>query len=185
MSKPKILTIAASFRTPSLNKELISIASKELVKGAIVTDLAYAQCDAPTYQRVDDALPKGAKLLADSLLAHDGFVIASPEYNWSIPGGLKNLIDWLSVDPRKPLDGKVALLMCASPSSRGGVIGLNQLRTALQVLGCWVYPHLISIGNAPEQMKNGALAKAKEQKYLSNCVTHFVEATNALTHARD
>lgn len=183
MSKPKILTIAASFRPDSLNKALVTIADKELKTLASVTDLPYAQCDSPTYKDTDSTLPEGAKRLADALLAHDGFVLATPEYNWSIPGGLKNLIDWLSVDPRDPLAGKVALLMCASPSSRGGISGLQQLRTALQVLGCWVYPHMISIGNAKEQMHAGALAKTKDQHYLSTCLREFVKATGAL-HAR-
>lgn len=180
MSQPNILTLAASFRSDSLNKELLAIASGELARTARLTELDYEQLDAPNYKGVDGALPKGAKLFADALLKHEGLVLAAPEYNWSIPGGLKNLIDWLSVDRREPLKGKVALLMCASTSSRGGVSGLQHLRITLQVLGCWVYPHVISIGTAKEQMHGGKLVNPKEQQYLAECIHDFVRATEAL-----
>ncbi len=181
MTKPKIITLAASFRgEKSLNQQLLTITRKALEADADLTDITYADCDGPTYKDNGETLPKGAKLLADALLAHDGIVIATPEYNWSIPGGLKNLVDWLSVDKRGPLNGKVALLMCASTSSRGGISGLQQLRTALQVLGCWVYPHLVSIGSAHEHMKNVELAKQADRQYLSDSVRDFLRATEAL-----
>ena len=184
MSGAKILTLAASFREPSLNKQLLALAQQDLqTAGATITEASYGTFDSPSYKAMNEPLPQGAQLFADRLLAHDGIVMAVPEYNWSIPGGLKNLIDWLSVDPRAPLNGKVALLMCASPSSRGGIMGLSQLREVLQVLGCWVYPQLIGIGKADAQLKPQGLTKQADQEHLTRCVTDFVRATNALKHA--
>lgn len=180
----KLLALAASYREPSLNKQLLAMAVSAAEKaGAIVTRVDYPSCEAPLYkgEEMVDTLPAGAEHLSALLRTHDGLLLATPEYNWSIPGGLKNLIDWLSVDPRAPLNNKTALLMCATPSMRGGVSGLQQLRTPLEVLGCWVYPQLIGIGRAPEQLRGDHLAREADQQHLNFCVTDFVRATHALT----
>ena len=184
MTRPtRLIALAASFRKPSLNQQLLALAMGGLVtNGADVTELDYTACDAPTYKALDEPLPQGARYLADALLSHDGIVLAVPEYNWSIPGGLKNLIDWLSVDPRAPLKGKVALLLCASPSARGGIMGLSQLRDVLQVLGCWVYPQLIGIGKADVQLKETGLTKAADQEHLNQSVNDFLHTVNRLRH---
>jgi NAD(P)H-dependent FMN reductase len=126
---PKLLALAASTRHDSLNKKLLAFATKDAQKaGAEVTTMDYAECDASLYRNDEaQAFPEGAKRLSDAVAAHDGIILASPEYNWSMPGSLKNLIDWLSVAKPMPLKGKSALLLCASPSVRGGILGLNQL----------------------------------------------------------
>ena len=186
MSAVRILTLAASLREPSLNKKLLALAQHPLkAAGARITEVEYANFDAPIYSATTKTLPQGAARFADALLAHDGIVVAVPEYNWSIPGGLKNLIDWVSIDDRNPFAGKVALLMCASPSSRGGIMGLSQLREVLQVLGCWVYPQIIGIGKADGQLTPDGLTKAADQEHFTRSVTNFVRATNALVHAYD
>lgn len=177
MSKPKLLALAASTRPDSLNKRLLALAVTEAEKiGATVTVLDYAQCDAPLYQGEDTTtLPAGAKRLSEALQAHDGLLLASPEYNWSIPAALKNLIDWLSIDPAAPLKGRGALLMCASPSIRGGILGLNQLSLPLAHLGMYVYPHLIAMGDAQTQL--AANTAGKDHLFLQQCVTDFVRVT--------
>jgi NAD(P)H-dependent FMN reductase len=175
----KLLALAASYRDNSVNKKLLAIASTEAEKaGATITTIAYADCDTPTYRNEDgQPFPEGAKRLSDALHAHHGLILASPEYNWSIPGSLKNLIDWLSVDKSAPLKGKSALLLCASPSVRGGILGLNQLSLPLAHLGVYVYPHLIAIGNAASELTPEGIASAKDNKFLATCVTDFVRVT--------
>jgi NAD(P)H-dependent FMN reductase len=177
----KLLALAASSRTESLNRSLLALAIKEAERaGATITMLDYATCDAPLYRDEAGAtLPAGAQVLSAALRAHDGLILASPEYNWSIPGELKNLIDWLSTDPTMPLNGRTALLLCATPSSRGGIIGLQQLSVPLEHLGMWVYPRLIGIGGADAQLQHGVLCDPKDQQYLASCVTDFVARTNA------
>ena len=179
----KLLGIAASYRTPSLNRQLLEAAVVLAeTDGAEVTLRDYAAYDAPLYRGEEPGteLPKGARLLSDDMLGHDGMLLAAPEYNWSIPGGLKNLIDWLSVDSRQPLTGKTALLMCASPSARGGVTGLQHLRTSLEVLRLWIYPQMICIGRAHEQLRDGHLASDADRTHLSKSVVDFLRATAAL-----
>jgi chromate reductase, NAD(P)H dehydrogenase (quinone) len=176
----KLLALAASIRADSVNKKLLTIAVALAQKaGAEVTVMDYAECDAPLYHGEDKpTLPESVKRLSDALKTHDGLLLASPEYNWSMPGALKNLIDWLSVDKTAPLKGRGALLMCASPSIRGGILGLNQLSLPLSHLGMHVYPHLIAIGDAKAQLGATEINNAKDQKFLSDCVTDFVRVTN-------
>lgn len=172
----KLLTLAASFRPTSLNRKLLTVASNLAEEaGATLNPFDYAHADIPLYreEHVGDALPNGVKLFADALLATDGLLLASPEYNWSIPGTLKNLIDWLSVDPRKPLKNRHALLMCASPSVRGGILGLQQLSVPLAHLGMHVYPHLIAIGDAESQLGSSGI-NTKDAQFLSQCINDFV-----------
>lgn len=177
----KLLALAASYRSDSLNRALLELATPIAEKaGARITFLDYEACDAPLYRGEHSHIPEGAKLLADQLLAHDGLLLASPEYNWSVPGSLKNLIDWLSIDKRQPLNGKTGLIMCASPSTRGGISGLQHLRVPLEVLGMWVYPQMIGIGSA----RGGLLTKEKDKLHLESCVRDFVRATGALSHVR-
>lgn len=181
----KLLALAASHRPDSLNMRLLDLAvTQARSAGAHITLLDYQACDAPLYRGETNvaSLPEGAELLSEQLRAHDGILLATPEYNWSIPGGLKNLIDWLSVDPRMPLTNKTALLMCASPSSRGGVTGLQHLRTCLEVLKLWVYPQMIAIGRAQQQLQSTHLAIEADQQHLTNCVDDFVRATGVLRH---
>ena len=181
MTAVKLLALAASTRADSLNKRLLAIAVAEArAAGAVVTELDYAQCDAPLYKgETTTDLPPGAKLLSDALIAHDGLLLASPEYNWSMPGALKNLIDWLSINPAAPLKRRAALLMCASPSVRGGILGLNQLSLPLAHLGMYVYPHLIAIGDAANQLTEHGIRNTKDAEFLAQCVTDFVRITKS------
>ena len=177
----KLLAIAASARADSLNKKLLALAVAEAkTAGAEVTVMDYTACDMPLY-RDDDAqpFPANAKMLSDALKMHDGVILSSPEYNWSIPGHLKNLIDWLSTDKTAPLKNRGALLLCASPSVRGGILGLNQLSLPLNHLGMYVYPHLVAIGEAKTQLTADGIANAKDKKFLAECVTDFVRVTNS------
>ncbi len=176
----KLLALAASTRAGSVNKKLLAIAVAHAeAAGAQVTVMDYNDCDASLYRNEDgQPYPEGAKRLGDAIAAHDGIILASPEYNWSIPGSLKNIIDWLSVMKPMPLKGKSALLLCASPSVRGGILGLNQLSLPLAHLGVYVYPHLIAIGNAASELTPEGIASAKDKKFLATCVTDFVRVTN-------
>ncbi len=178
----KLLALAASARSESINRRLLSLAVKQAeAAGAQVTVMEYADCVVPLYfGDHTDQLPEGAARLSKALRAHDGLLLATPEYNWSMPGSLKNLIDWLSTDPTAPLKGRHALLMCASPSVRGGIMGLQQLRVPLEHLGVHVYPHVIGIGEADMQMEEQGLSRKKDHDFLNGCITDFIRITRAI-----
>src|SRR4051812_26635967 len=124
MSQPKIVAFAGSLRSGSWNKKLIAFAVDAARQaGADVTLVDLRELALPLFdQDIEDAsgLPEGARKLKALLRESDGFLIASPEYNSSITGALKNAIDWASrgeTDDEPPLvafRGKAAALMAAS-----------------------------------------------------------------------
>jgi chromate reductase, NAD(P)H dehydrogenase (quinone) len=181
--KPRLLSFAASFRCNSSNQQLVDLAAVRATHaGASVVAQPYTRYDAPLL-RDDisrDATPEGVAHFVADITACDGLLLAMPEYNWSIPGALKNLLDWASLTP-DILKHKTALLMCASPSVRGGIMGLQQLRVPLEHLGMWVYPQVIGVGKAHAALQHGEWCSAKDRQFLEQCVDDFVRVTAALT----
>jgi len=128
-----------------------------------------------------DGIPPGAEQLRRRLEANDAFVIASPEYNGSMPGLLKNLIDWVSRFRPQPFNGKQALLMSASPSMVGGNRGLWALRVPLEHLGARVYPDMFSLAQAHQAFgANGALADGKLSERFEQTIAGFMDLAEAV-----
>jgi NAD(P)H-dependent FMN reductase len=116
--------------------------------------------------------------------AADGLMIASPEYNFSLPGTLKNAIDWLSRLKPMPLRGKSALLLSASNGQIGGIRGLWQLRIPLEGLGVLVYPDMYALPWAEKAFgADGRLTDAERQERLARMVKAYLEVARKL--ARD
>ena len=115
----KLLAFAASLRKESVNKRLLSKAVEIAGRhGAEIDHADFREFDMPHYDfdlQQAEGIPPGAQELGRRISEADGIMIASPEYNHSIPGTLKNAIDWLSrIDP-VPLNGACVMLMSASP----------------------------------------------------------------------
>lgn len=180
-----VLVFGASVRHDSLNCRLASAAS-EVIRGMGGTaDFATMRdFDCPSYDQdmeTSGTMPEGAQRLRDRLLAADAFLIASPEYNASIPGAVKNAIDWTSRFRPQPFNGRQGLLMSASPSMVGGNRGLWSLRIPLEHLGARLYPDMFSLAQAHEAL--GDDGKIKDQilrkrfESTIECFLDFVEAS--------
>lgn len=119
-----ILGIAGSLRKNSYNRSLLAAAESYLPEGATLE--IYDLSDIPIFnQDVQEAgYPEAVQLFRDRIAAADVILISTPEYNWSIPGVLKNAIDWASRPPDFPLNGKPVGLMGAS-SGMGARCALN------------------------------------------------------------
>lgn len=168
MSGPKILCFAGSTRTASYNKLLAKAAADAArAAGAEVTYIDLRDYPLPLFDadlEEESGLPDSAIKLKAMLAAHDGLLIASPEYNSSIAGVLKNAIDWASrggTESERPLSafrGKAAALLSASPGALGGLRGLVHLRAILGNIGVIVLPDQMAVGKAHEAFDhNGAL----------------------------
>ncbi|MEM1422400.1 MAG: NAD(P)H-dependent oxidoreductase [Planctomycetota bacterium] len=151
-----ILAISGSLRTGSLNTKLLKVAAEAAESaGASVTHVDLRSLDLPMYdQDLEDAsgLPAGCITLKDQMKAHHGMLIASPEYNSSYTGALKNAIDWASRprDGEKPLEcfaGKTAGLIACSPGALGGLRGLVTLRMLLGNIQVHVLPKQYAAGS--------------------------------------
>lgn len=179
----KLISFAASFREQGNNHMLAQLADGiARAQGAQVQHILYASLEGPFYREdaPDAPMPSGIAALIEQLKNSDGVMIAMPEHNWSFPASLKNIIDWISTSKENPLAGKTALLMCATPSKRGGVAGLLQLRVPLEVLGMWVYPQVIGIGNVYKTLSSEGLSEEKDRAFLENSVTDFVRVTRTM-----
>lgn len=155
----RILVVAASSRTGSWNAKLAQLTTEVITKGGAIADLkSITEFDCPSFnQDIEKAsgIPSGAERLRESLLENDAFIIVSPEYNGSMPGHLKNIIDWVSRYRPQPFNERHALLMSASPSMAGGNRGLWSLRIPLEHLGTRVYPDMFSLAMAHQAFTTG------------------------------
>lgn len=186
MTQPKILALAGSTRSGSFNKKLVRIAAEfARTAGAEVTVIDLRDLDLPLFdQDFEEAhgLPAGAKTLKSLLRASDGLLIASPEYNSSITGVLKNAIDWASraeTDDEPPLAafrGKAAALLAASPGALGGLRGLVHLRAILGNIGVIVLPDQVTVPTAHEAFdQTGRLKDERKTGQVNKLVREFVE----------
>jgi chromate reductase len=155
MTIPRILGIAGSLRVGSYNRRLLEAATEALPDA----DWRIARLRAiPAYDADVEArsLPPAVRQLKDEIEAADALVIATPEYNRSVPGVLKNAIDWASRPAhRSPLVGKPVLLMGASPGRGGAQRALEHLRQVLESTDAMPLPHVVSVARVKERMPNG------------------------------
>ncbi|MEE2819641.1 MAG: NAD(P)H-dependent oxidoreductase [Planctomycetota bacterium] len=157
MTTPKILAFSGSIRNGSINQRLVTIAAKYAEQaGAEVTVANLADYQMPLYcpdWENENGMPEEVIAFKDLMKSHNGFLIASPEYNGSLTGILKNTIDWMSRpykdDPRMAcFNGKIVGIMAASPGGLGGLRGLHHLRVILASIGTFVLPNQVAVGNA-------------------------------------
>jgi chromate reductase, NAD(P)H dehydrogenase (quinone) len=145
----KVLIFAASLRADSMNRKIAALAARVAEESGATVDLAMMrEFDIPAFNadlEKAQGIPKGAHELQRRLTASDAFIIASPEYNASMPGLLKNVIDWTSRFRPQPFDGRHGLLLSASPSMSGGNRGLWALRIPLEHLGARIFPDMFSL----------------------------------------
>jgi chromate reductase len=145
----RLLAFAASLRRESWNRKLLGLAVDLAREGGAEVDVAeFREFDMPLYDAdllALSGIPAGAGELARRVGAADGLLLASPEYNFSLPGTLKNAIDWVSRVRPVPFRGKSAFLLSASNGQIGGVRGLWQLRIPLEGLGVLVYPDMYTL----------------------------------------
>lgn len=150
----KIFTLAASLRKDSCNKKLIRLADKIIQsqnKNLSVDSAEFSEFDMPLYDgdiETNQGIPAGAMKFIYRITKADGLIIASPEYNFSTPGTLKNLIDWTSRTKPVPWKYKPILLLAASPSPTGGHRGLLQTRIPLVCCGAHIFPKTFSLPDA-------------------------------------
>jgi len=149
-----VFAMAGSLRKDSFNKKLLR-AAIELVPPGMMIHQFDGLADIPPYDAdIDlDPRPEPVRALKQMLAACDGLLIVTPEYNYGIPGVLKNAIDWASRPPStSPLGGKVALLMGASTGMVGTARAQQQLRQNFVFTKTTVLPTPeILVAKAPEK----------------------------------
>lgn len=179
-----LLVFGASLSSASLNVRLAELAATTVEsRGSGVDRATMSDFDCPSYDfdiEKETGIPLGATRFRDRVTSADGFIISSPEYNASLPGVLKNVIDWVSRFHPQPLKGKQALLMAASPSMIGGNRGLWALRVPLEHLGARVYPDMFSLAQAHQAFAaDGRIADGKLQGFFETTIGCFIDLVEA------
>lgn len=186
----KLLLFAGSLRKDSLNKKLLAVAHKILeAKGGLETVLIDLQpLTLPVYDGdIESAgLPENVKMLGQLIDEADALLIASPEYNGSISGALKNTVDWVSRLKPMPLSGKPVLLMGTSPGGLGAVRGLLHSKSPFEKLNNYVYPDVFGIPHGDKAFTaTGALEDEATRKRLAALIDKYLDFAGAFTKKKN
>ena len=180
-----ILGIAGSLRRQSYNKGALRAAQQLCPEGASI-EVFDLEGIPPFNQDEERSAPQKVMDLKNRIRAADAILLVTPEYNYGMPGVLKNAIDWAS----RPYgdnawNGKPVALMSAALSMGGGVRAQYQLRQAFVFLNmdAVVQPE-VAIGNAPERFdKEGNLSDETSKKLIGQLLRNLVDKVRALKKA--
>jgi chromate reductase len=157
-----IISICGSLRKGSYNRMVMN-----LLPGLAPTGMNVKQAPSfaefPLYNadiQNSTGFPVPVSVLADAIRAADGVIFCTPEYNFSLPGGLKNAIDWVSRLPNQPFAGKPVAIQSASPGPLGGARVQYDLRKMMVFLD--------------------ALTLNKPEIFIGSCATKFDDKTGEL-----
>ncbi len=189
---PKILVFAGSLRSGAFSISTADVAMKVLaLQGAEVTRISLADYPLPIMDQdleKEKGVPDNALNLARQIAAHDGMLIASPEYNASIPPLLKNTLDWVSRVRRdgtralKPFEGKVAGLCSSSDGNFAGVRGLYHLRAVLMACRVEVVTPQCSVGRAGEAFdENGDFRDERLRRQMEMVCEALIERAKMMS----
>ena len=171
-----ILAISGSLRSGSFNTKLlraVEAAAPDALSLDIITPRGFPLYDGDLEEK--QGIPPVVEELKERIRAAGGIIIATPEYNFSVPGVLKNMIDWLSRGERQPFNGKHIGIMGASTSPVGTARAQYHLRMVLQALSGVVMPRPeIFVSNAKDRFAaDGTLTDEATNKVIGVWLKHF------------
>ena len=153
-----VITICGSLRKGSYNRMVMN-----LLPGWAPANLKISEAppfsEFPLYNadiQNSSGFPAPVQTLADAIRAADGVIFVSPEYNYSIPGGLKNAIDWVSRLPNQPFANKSVMMISAA----AGILGGGRMQYDLR--RCMIFLDALTM-NKPEVFIGGAMQKFDEK----------------------
>jgi chromate reductase, NAD(P)H dehydrogenase (quinone) len=153
-----IISICGSLRKGSYNRILMN-ALPGLAPAGMSLKEAPSFAEFPLYNadiQNSSGFPAAVSTLADAIRSADGVIFCTPEYNFSLPGGLKNAIDWVSRLPNQPFAGKPIAIQSASPGPLGGG------RVQYDLRRCMVFLDALTL-NKPEIFVGGCASKIDEK----------------------
>lgn len=172
----KILAFAGSLREKSFNKGLLRAAVEKLSQETAVQ--VWDIKDIPLYNAdLDkDPLPEPVKQLKDAIQQADALLIATPEYHYSVPGVLKNTLDWAGSDPDNVVEGKPTAIMGTSKSGFGTVRSQLHLRQVLFAMSARTFEdEELMVSFARKKFdENGNLADGETKEKLEKFLESFL-----------
>jgi chromate reductase len=155
----RVLGISGSLRRGSLNGALLRAAAERLPAGAELVEFDQLR-EIPPYDSDSEAegTPDAVRELREAMRGADAVLVATPEYNHSIPGQLKNALDWASRPAgQSAMKGKPAAVVGASTGMFGAVWAQAETRKVLGALGARALESELAVGRADELLVDGRL----------------------------
>ncbi|MEZ0471664.1 NADPH-dependent FMN reductase [Luteimonas salinilitoris] len=180
MTLTTIIGFSGSLRRASYNSALLRAAQAAMPAGSrleIASIRAFPLYDAD--EEAAHGVPDAVSGLKDAIAAADGLLVATPEYNNSIPGVTKNAIDWLSRPPAdigRVFGGKPVAIIGASPGGFGTILSQNAWLPVLRTLGArlWTGGKLLVSRAGQVFDENGAIVDPKSEEALRRFLEGFV-----------
>ena len=162
-----ILGICGSLRRQSFNLRALKAAGELMPEGRQLSIASIR--DIPMFDGEPQDTPASVKQLHAQMMAADGVLFASPEYNWTMSGALKNAIDWLSRCEPQPFAGKAVAILSATTGPLGGARSQNDLRKVMVAMEAYTFNRPeVFIGNAQGKFDaEGKLTDEATRKILT------------------
>ncbi len=167
------VAISGSLRKGSYNTMVLKAAQKLAPINVVIEQLCIDKVPIYNFDLHGQYFPDEVEKLNDAVKAADAVIFITPEYNYSIPGVLKNVIDFFSRSPKKPFDKKPVGIMTASPGLLGGVRAQYHLRQILVAVNAYVMnqPEIV-IGQVSTKFDEaGNLTDEKTKEFISKFIT--------------
>jgi len=181
-SELKILGFAGSLRAGSYNKALLRAAIELLPKG-VSLEIFEIEGIPPFNQDIEKDMPTKIREFKSKIREADAILIATPEYNYSVPGVLKNAIDWASRPyGDNAFEGKPAAIMSASVGMLGGARAQYHLRQIFVFLNMYPIngPEVILSFSQDKFDANGKLTDENTKKFLRDLLQNLADWTRRL-----
>ena len=177
----RILGLSGSLRQDSHNTRLLR-GLPALLGDGVELELFDALAEIPPYSEDSEHdTPLAVAALKAAIASADAVIVATPEYNGSVPGALKNALDWVSRPiADTPLRGKPALVIGASTGLFGAVWAQAEMRKVLSTIGARVVDRELPIAQAPQALGSDGLPVDDDaQETLSSMLTELLELASA------
>ena len=175
--KLHFVTLTGSLRGASFNAA-IARTLPELAPENVTISALGSPGDFPHYNAdvQQEGFPAAVVAMAEAIHKADGLIIVTPEYNYSVPGVLKNALDWLSRYNPQPLAGKPVLIETASPGAIGGARAQYHLRQILVFFDAQVLnkPEAM-IGKVTDKVTDGVLSDQDTRDFLTRQLAAFTQ----------
>jgi chromate reductase, NAD(P)H dehydrogenase (quinone) len=174
-----VICICGSLRKASYNRMVMNALPGLAPAGMSITE-APPFAEFPLYNADVEAvgIPPAVQKLVDAIRAADGVILNTPEYNFSIPGGLKNAIDWVSRVPNQPFSGKPVAIQSATGGPLGGGRMQYDLRRAMLFLDALAFGRPeIFIGNCSQKIdaKTGEITDQQTVGFIRQQLAAFAK----------
>jgi chromate reductase len=182
MSTLDIVGLCGSLRTGSLNRAALNLAGASMPASMAMEVVEWREIPVFDADVFAEGYPAAVQALRDRIRRADGLVIATPEYNFSIPGAFKNMIDWLSRGEDQPFAHKPVAILSASPGPLGGARVQYDLRRVMLFVNAMVLvkPEVFIAGAAAKFDAQGQCTDETTRKFVGDQMKAFEKWTGAV-----